>query len=38
MTELEKCNAGLEYSYADEEMIARKSRAIRCETDSQTGK
>ena len=32
MTELEKCNAGLEYSYADEEMIARKSRAIRwCE-------
>ena len=32
MTELEKCNAGLEYSYADEELVARKGRAIRwCE-------
>ena len=32
MTELEKCNAGVEYSYADEELIARKGRAIRwCE-------
>ena len=28
MTNLEKLNAGLEYSYADEELIARKSRAI----------
>ena len=33
MTELEKCNAGLEYSYANPEMIARKTRAIvQCET------
>ena len=32
MTELEKCNAGLPYSFADHEMIARKSEAIRqCE-------
>lgn len=32
MTELEKCNAGLTYSFADPEMIARKSEAIRqCE-------
>ena len=32
MTELEKCNAGLPYSFADPEMIARKSAAIRqCE-------
>ena len=32
MTELEKCNAGLPYSFADPEMIARKSEAIRqCE-------
>ena len=32
MTELEKCNAGLDYTYADDELIARKSRAIRwCE-------
>ena len=33
MTEFEKCNAGLEYSYANPEMIARKTRAIvQCET------
>ena len=33
MTELEKCNTGLEYSYANPEMIARKTRAIvQCET------
>ena len=33
MTELEKCNAGLEYTYANPEMIARKTRAIvQCET------
>ena len=25
MTELEKCNTGLPYSFADPEMIARKS-------------
>ena len=32
MTELEKLNAGLPYCYADAEMIARKSRAIKwCE-------
>lgn len=32
MTELEKCNAGLEYSFADPEMVARKGQAIRqCE-------
>lgn len=32
MTELEKMNAGLEYSFADEELIARKTRAIKwCE-------
>ena len=32
MTNLEKCNAGLEYSYADEELIALKTEAIRqCE-------
>lgn len=32
MTELEKCKAGLPYSFADPEMIARKSEAIRqCE-------
>lgn len=32
MTEMEKMQAGLEYSFADEELIARKSRAIRwCE-------
>lgn len=32
MTELEKLNAGMVYSYADAELIARKSRAIRwCE-------
>lgn len=28
MTNLEKCNAGMEYSFADEELIARKTRAI----------
>ena len=28
MTNLEKMKAGLEYSYADDELIARKSRAI----------
>lgn len=33
MTNLEKCNAGLEYSYADEQLIARKTQAIlQCET------
>ena len=33
MTELEKCNTGLEYSYANPGMIARKTRAIvQCET------
>ena len=32
MTNLEKCNAGIEYSYADEELIALKTEAIRqCE-------
>lgn len=32
LSELEKCNAGLEYSYANPEMIARKTRAIvQCE-------
>ena len=32
MTNLEKCNAGVEYSYADEELIALKTEAIRqCE-------
>ena len=32
MTELEKCNAGLPYSFADPEMVARKGEAIRqCE-------
>ena len=32
MTEQEKCNAGLEYTYADDELRARKCRAIRwCE-------
>ena len=32
MTELEKCNAGLPYSFADPEMVARKGAAIRqCE-------
>ena len=32
MTEMEKMKAGLESSYADDELIARKSRAIRwCE-------
>ena len=32
MTNLEKSNAGLEYSYADEELIALKTEAIRqCE-------
>lgn len=32
MTEQEKCNAGLEYSFADPEMVARKTEAIRqCE-------
>lgn len=29
MTNLEKCNAGIEYSYADEELIALKTEAIR---------
>ena len=28
MTDLEKCNAGLEYSYDDPEMIKRKERAM----------
>ncbi len=28
MTNLEKMKAGLEYSYADAELIGRKSRAI----------
>ena len=28
MTNLEKCNAGMEYSFADEELIARKTQAI----------
>jgi threonine/homoserine efflux transporter RhtA len=28
MTNLEKCNAGIEYSYADEELIALKTEAI----------
>jgi maltose O-acetyltransferase len=32
MTELEKCNAGLVYSFSDPEMVARKGRAIeQCE-------
>ena len=32
MTELEKCNAGLEYAYSDPKMVARKTEAIRqCE-------
>ena len=32
MTNLEKCNAGIEYSYVDEELIALKTEAIRqCE-------
>ena len=32
MTNLEKCNAGIEYSYADEELIDLKTEAIRqCE-------
>jgi len=32
MTEMEKMQAGLEYSFADDELIARKSRAVRwCE-------
>ena len=32
MTNLEKCNAGEEYIFADDEMIARKTEAIRqCE-------
>ena len=32
LSELEKCNAGMEYSYANPEMIARKTRAIvQCE-------
>ena len=32
MTNLEKCNAGIEYSYADKELIALKTEAIRqCE-------
>ncbi len=32
MTNLEKCNAGMEYSFADKDMIARKTEAIRqCE-------
>ncbi len=32
MTNLEKCNEGIEYSYADEELIALKTEAIRqCE-------
>ena len=29
MTNLEKCNAGIEYSYADKELIALKTEAIR---------
>ena len=28
MTELEKLNAGLEYSFADKEIVARKTQAI----------
>ena len=28
MTEMEKMKAGLEYSYADEELEARKTQAI----------
>lgn len=28
MTNLEKCNAGVAYSFADDELIARKTRAI----------
>lgn len=28
MTELEKLNAGMEYSFADKELVARKSQAI----------
>jgi len=28
MTNLEKCNAGVEYSFFDEELIARKTQAI----------
>lgn len=32
MTELEKCNAGLEYSFVDEELAPRKTKAIlQCE-------
>ena len=32
MTELEKCNAGMEYDFSDPEMVARKTEAIRqCE-------
>jgi len=32
MTELEKCNAGLQYRYADAELITRKTQAIQwCE-------
>ena len=32
MTELEKCLSGLEYTYADAELIALKTEAIRqCE-------
>ena len=32
MTNLEKCNAGIEYSYANEVLIALKTEAIRqCE-------
>ena len=32
MTELEKCNAGLVYSFSDPEMVARKGKAIKqCE-------
>ena len=30
MSEMEKMKAGLEYSFADEELIARKSQAIQC--------
>lgn len=33
MTNLEKCNAGIEYSYADEELIALKTPRLRdCES------
>ncbi len=32
MTNLEKCNVGIKYSYADEVLIALKTEAIRqCE-------